>query len=77
MKTKNEITFADIDVAIEIISEKKAKFVKLCSVNKDEKYKKILDKIKYLENELFIGHENIARIINTELNKIDEVLGEQ
>ena len=76
MNVKNELTFADTDVAIEIISEKMAKVAKLYSINKDIKYKKILEKIKHLENELFLGNEKIIKVINTELIKIDEMLGE-
>ena len=76
MNLENKITFADTDVAIEIVAEKKTKFAKLYSIKKDEKYKKILDKINYLENELFLGNENVIKIINTELINIDEMLGD-
>ena len=77
MDLTNELTIADSDVALEILSRRKAQIAKLYYESKNEKYKKDLDYLKKLENELYSGNEQVINIINTEMLGDYQVVGDE
>lgn len=61
---EKNITVADSDTALEVISELKAKIAKLYYIEKKQEYNNILNKIKKLEQKMYLGDEKSILIIN-------------